>query len=263
MLLELERNGNWPKGKTWRSKLPESSSVCAQRVVNSGLYLKHGTFQRELGPIVSFYHSTNEFENLQINQKFNAVALHARHGGCAEQPAVNKLNIQIPLACMHACKELAPCGNHPPACTVVGQLCSSFCHRHKAADVLFKPHHQSLPGIHFSSLHMRIISQLALLTRPRSECCFVSSRGLKTLSCPFGGGTGGTNPRLLVLQCNRMSPLSDGSVLASYGATSGAAAAVSALFKTSKRFFSSCHCLCCRGFWMGRRQVEQSNGLLS
>jgi hypothetical protein len=36
-----------------------------------------------------------------------------------------------------------------------------------------------------------------------------------------------------VLQCNRVSPLSDGSVLASYGATSGAATAFSALFKTS------------------------------
>jgi hypothetical protein len=102
-----------------------------------------------------------------------------RHGGDAQQPAVNNPVLR--------CK--APRSNHSPACTVAEKHCSSLCHRHMAAYVLFNPQHQSLPGIHFRSLHMRIIAQLALLTRPSSACCFVSSRGLKTLSCPFGGGT--------------------------------------------------------------------------
>jgi hypothetical protein len=70
---------------------------------------------------------------------------------------------------------------------------------------------------------MHKIAVLAVLPSARAACSVViAARGMKTLSCPFGSGTSGDTASSLVMQCNRLSPMSDGSVLASYGATSGA-----------------------------------------
>lgn len=70
---------------------------------------------------------------------------------------------------------------------------------------------------------MRTVALLALLPRARAKGpAAFAARGMNTLSCPFGGGSSGSNSPLLVLQCNRLSPMADASVLASYGATSGA-----------------------------------------
>jgi hypothetical protein len=60
---------------------------------------------------------------------------------------------------------------------------------------------------------MRMVAGIALLARSRPVSRAV--RCMQTLSCAFGGGND------LLLQCNRLSPMADGSVLASYGATSG------------------------------------------
>lgn len=70
---------------------------------------------------------------------------------------------------------------------------------------------------------MRKIAALTVLPSARAACSVsIAARGMKTLSCPFGSGTSGDTASSLVMQCNRLSPMSDGSVLASYGATSGA-----------------------------------------
>ncbi len=81
---------------------------------------------------------------------------------------------------------------------------------------------------------MRIVAALAPLTHQRVACRYTAAaRAMSTLSCPFGAADGGSTPSLLLLQCNSLSPMSDGSVLASYGATSGTPSRAAASFQNS------------------------------
>lgn len=144
----------------------------------------------------------------------------------------------------------------PQADTRCGACCCRPPFRAVADLSEIAPH---ISMISSSQPRMHMVAGLALLARSRPVRPAV--RCMQTLSCAFGGDN------QLLLQCNRLSPMADGSVLASYGATSGSFHFLSNVKPHSSSKVrppcSSCDCRRCRRLRMGERQMEQSYRLLS